>query len=1712
MRFDTTNLVRNSALGLALTIAILLGHVERVCAQTGPRDGSTPLALAPGAPAGSYPLSGFETVNPYNGALTFSLPLLQIGGRGGAAAAMVFSVQPKNWSVRRVAVSELVDPNGWEAIKPGYGPGVLQGRSSGEEGNFFCAPTGRQSYVRTLTRLTFTSSDGTEYEFRDRTLNGQPAIPAVCNQGTARGRVFQTTDGTAATFISDTAIVDAFEKPAPQQPPVRVILPSGFLLFRDGSRYRIDNGLVTWIRDRNGNLVRFFYDGNKRVTSTIDSLNRTVSVTYADMTTTLFDEITYKGFQGQSHSIKIFYADLQDILRSDYPGPAKTYFQLFALNSSQTTPYNPKKPQRVRLPDGRVYRFNYNYYGELARVELPTGGAIEYDAVPGTGVVGDPDNEGSQIYRRVEKRRVYPDGGSGAAYEMLSTYSTTTNPAVVDHYGPGQVLQEREKHYYTGDPIASLYQGSVSYPGWQDGKEYRAEVIDTNGTQVLQRVDQVFQQRESVPWWTGSADREPANDPRLVETTTTLPDTNQVARRSSINPNDGSVGFDRYNNPTDVWEYDFGVGAAVVLIRRTHTDYVETANGVNYQTLNPNNSNPDLATTIHVRNLPLQESVYDPAGVETARTTYEYDIYAAGLTSRLNITGHDTTVGSQPSPIHDTGYITRGNVTARVNWELSSGQQLTTRMQYDIAGHVVSVTDPKNNLPTTFEFADRFGVPDGEARNNVQAPIELGGQTTYGFITQITNPFGHTAYTQFDYYVGQPINGEDSNQVVSKALYNDPLERGTELVLAVGTSAQRRTTFSYDDAARLIANRSDQETYNDGLLKTEVLYDGLGRTTDTRRYEDGPPFSQYILTKQNYDAMGRTHQVSNPYRPNASPAEALLWTTTNYDGLGRVVNVTTPDTAIATTSYSGSATTTTDQAGKLRRTITDGLGRLIRVDEPTTTGLGSVATPNQPMSYTYDALGNLRQVVQGGQTRTFSYDSLSRLTQAINPENGTIAYTYDKNSNVETKRDTRGVVTTFTYDALDRLATRTYSGPAPGGVTPGVTYAYDSATPPVSNSRGRLVSVSSAVSSYSYTEYDPVGNVLTCSQTILGHAYLMSYQYNLAGSVTRETYPSNKVVVTEYDNAGRIAGIKKDTTNYYAGAASGSANAIAYASHGAISSMKLGNGLWEHTSFNSRLQPTQIGLGSTSTGTSSTSVLGLNYTYGVMVGAVLDTTKNNGNIESQTINPGGLIFKQSYTYDELNRLSTATETSSGGQPWQQAYDYDRYGNRAVRSGSQYYIPSPQLTPQSASAGDLSAYNSNNRIVLAGFGYDDAGNLTRDPSTGVNAIVYDGDNKQISYTKNGITTQYFYDGDGRRVKKVDVGTNRTTVFVYNVAGQLVAEYQTDPVPLPPGAGGTSYLTTDDLGSTRVVTTSGPSPTVKARYDYLPFGEQIDSTIGNRSSVAGYVPSDATRQKFTHKERDLESGLDNFLARYYSSAQGRFTSPDEFAGGPDELYYFAATASENPTFYADLFIPQSLNKYQYCYNNPLRYVDEDGHQLDRDRNGNPTRPVPPFTAPPDVAKFMAEKTHEALMAIGDAEIAAAEAIGRGAKRAWDWVTGKKPDVAVPPLAPPPVDAQTEPQTQPQAPAQPTTPPQAQAQPLAPPKPIAASHTKRRGSKKRTNDKHNKRDPGDPEKGDVSRRAPRRPPGGKTPKGGWPPKPKPVPPPTPPPTPPKQPPSGS
>jgi RHS repeat-associated protein len=231
-----------------------------------------------------------------------------------------------------------------------------------------------------------------------------------------------------------------------------------------------------------------------------------------------------------------------------------------------------------------------------------------------------------------------------------------------------------------------------------------------------------------------------------------------------------------------------------------------------------------------------------------------------------------------------------------------------------------------------------------------------------------------------------------------------------------------------------------------------------------------------------------------------------------------------------------------------------------------------------------------------------------------------------------------------------------------------------------------------------------------------------------------------------------------------------------------------------------------------------------------------------------------------------------------------------------------------LTPTS-----LAQYNATNNRLTAN-SYDLAGNQTQEG--GSRAFTYDAEDRQLTF--NGTAGQYIYDGDGRRVKKVD--GSGTTVFVYDAMGQLVAEYTSGAA----SGSSTSYITADHLGSTRAVTRGDGS--VKAMYDYLPFGEELGAGIGQRTGPMGYGGADTTKQKFTGKERDTETGLDYFGARYYSSAQGRFTSADPVIMTKDRL--------------AD---PQQINLYAYTRNDPLNLLDPTGAVIafEKDKRGNLTK---------------------------------------------------------------------------------------------------------------------------------------------------------------------------
>ena len=843
--------------------------------------------------------------------------------------------------------------------------------------------------------------------------------------------------------------------------------------------------------------------------------------------------------------------------------------------------------------------------------------------------------------------------------------------------------------------------------------------------------------------------------------------------------------------------------------------------------------------------LPATETIRDGANNQVARSELLYDEEGS-----YPLLPCGATAGWSDPPT-----TVRGNATTVRRWLNTTNNYLATHAQYDRCGNLRKAWDARGNLTETdYAAAYQHAYP-----TTVTSPVpDPSGQ--HGSTTALVTT------TTYDFTTGLVTATTDANGQATQMEYNDPLRRPTRVVRPAGGG---ETQYEYGNAPGDLYVRVRTQREASAWVESRRYFDGLGRPARDFLFKA----SGYIVSDTEYDTMGRAQRVSNPYRTTTLsgtvPASGQAWTTTEYDALGRALSVTTPDGAMVSTTYSGNSVTVTDQAGRQRRSVSDGLGRLTQVYEAP-----NDANYNYLTSYSYDALGNLRTVTQGQQTRTFVYDSLARLTSATNSESGTISYSYDANGNLETRTDARSIVTSYTYDALNRVKTRSYSD-----ATPAVSYVYDAGG--VSNSRGRLTRVSSSVSATNYTEYDALGRVKASSQVTEGVTYNFSYAYDLAGNLTSQTYPSGRVVTTGYDAAVRVnavTGQQGQTTTAYAAQ-------FAYAPHGAVSQLQLGNGRWEHTLFNNRLQPTEIGLGTSAT---DSSLWQVSYSYNTP-----NQVNNNGNALTQMITAPGFTATQSYTYDSLNRLESAQESNSTGQSWTQGYVYDRYGNRQINTAT----TTPALVGPNPSIS-----TANNRITAAGYSYDLAGNLTQEPGQG---FTYDGENR-LRTADTGQTAgqaSYQYDGDGRRVKKETA--SGVTFFVYNAMGQLIAEYSTQAAQ----ANGTSYLTQDHLGSPRVITDSAGA--VRSRRDFLPFGEELQ--LG-RSGVAGYGVQDNVRQQFTSYERDNETGLDFAQARYYHSIHGRFTSTDP-------VYFQTMMAID----------PQRFNLYAYARNNPLKWVDPDGERV-------------------------------------------------------------------------------------------------------------------------------------------------------------------------------------
>jgi len=216
-------------------------------------------------------------------------------------------------------------------------------------------------------------------------------------------------------------------------------------------------------------------------------------------------------------------------------------------------------------------------------------------------------------------------------------------------------------------------------------------------------------------------------------------------------------------------------------------------------------------------------------------------------------------------------------------------------------------------------------------------------------------------------------------------------------------------------------------------------------------------------------------------------------------------------------------------------------------------------------------------------------------------------------------------------------------------------------------------------------------------------------------------------------------------------------------------------------------------------------------------------------------------------------------------------------------------------------------------------------ITRTVSGVTYTLTYNAENRLTQVVSGTLTASYTYDGDGHRVRSVITAGSQVTethyvgahyertlnsgnTKYYTIAGQLVAFERSSGYGVDWGR---RFVFRDHLGSTNVII-NGSSGLLLWRDRYLPFGDVRDTyrkDAGFSLQTQYRFTGQRLEQRLGAPEGGLDRGLYFYGARWYDSSLGRFIQADTIVPQPGN--------------------PQSLNRYSYVLNNPLRYMDPSGH---------------------------------------------------------------------------------------------------------------------------------------------------------------------------------------
>jgi len=946
-------------------------------------------------------------------------------------------------------------------------------------------------------------------------------------------------------------------------------------------------------------------------------------------------------------------------------------------------------------------------------------------------------------------------------------------------------------------------------------------------------------------------------------------------------------------------------------------------------------------------------SATSPLG-KTTTTTYD-PVYHAYPVRVSNVLGHSAETvyyGINETPPQD---LVGFGLFGQVKYTKDANNQKAYNI-YDKLGRTVKAIQGEDSeaYPTqSYEYQlSSYPVMISQRTKNNLAPAEY--LTGYSFYDGLGRLIEAKSPAEPDPDTGasrQIVSGivkfDQRGQVKEKYL---PYYVSESAGFVTPTYQTPHATFNYDSLGRLVQSINPDSTsssadYSDWVktvtdensnYKTEY-YDAYGRIYKVQEHNQGAAYS----TEYEYDVLGNLIKVADN-QGNIS----RIW----YDSFGRKIKMDDPDMGIWLYTYDrvGNLTSQTDSKAQVLEFEYDALNRLTRKANATNSANTTLAT------YYYDsgpnAIGRLNKIADQSGSTEFFYDALGREIKSTKSVSGSGAYSVERE-----------------YDPLDRLKSLKY----PDAEI--VTYTYNPQGIEkiegngvyVSNvdysPTGQILKIQYGNGTETNYTYDPdtlrLTNLLTDSPS--GKVQDLTYQFDSVGNITQlNDYVNTATQTFLYDDLDRLT----QATGSY-GSFGYSYDSIGNMTHKEGVSLTYGRaGRLPHavTQFGNTIIDYDANGNMIKKGDSELSYDIENRL--VEVGgegggggttASLDITLSPGwNFLSIPVIPAdnrisSVLSSITGKYGQISKYIPETkkfEHHIGNSKFDQfdSFDYGQGYQIYITDASDVSLTVSGTIPQSESVQLKLGYNlifcpKTSEVPVEeallplqiGVDYSKIYHYNKDQML---FEKYDSSSHEFSQLKPGesyylyclndvtwspqgpqvVRTEFVYDGDGGRVKKT-TGTSATTYIgsLYEITH----------------SSGQSVSTAKHIfaGSNRIaaITSNTEGVTNEASYyhsDHLGSSNVITNSEGNSVGLTEFTPYGSTfkqegsydpRHKFTGKELDASTGLYFYGARYYDAELGRFISADTIVQAP--------------------YDPQSLNRYTYCRNNPLIYIDPSGNSF-------------------------------------------------------------------------------------------------------------------------------------------------------------------------------------